>query len=1161
MSSKIKNLIHFSYQQIYMSFTLAKQNILRLKYRSILIIIGILLTIALETGIAISVDTLYDDFILDNRNQNYTDITVIPSKWNNLSELYSLANDIRSVSGVAMASPVYTLYSYQILGDQLPDSNVLVLGIDSKSHPDYNSLNITMGKRDLSSNSAIVSQRLLHYSGLDIGDTFVTPPELGFIPEQFVITGAIDDTSFFGNNIGYYFILVDIERLLEVVPDIQQSTLLNPKIDISCKNLLDIKKTGDNIEDKLGMNYFVWIEKRISDIRATGIHTYQTAMNLVIIVSFIVEFLFITNILAITIRDRSKEFGILRAIGKDSKQLIMTITIEILIYSIIGTILGIFIGIWFAYLLIGLMHNFYQTLHFQSFSLQPPSLAATFSSGILVALISGLYPLFLALSMPVVQNIHSRMRSGKSSGKFYYSYWKYTIIMGGLLTTTGFLLQLFVGPSRFLEFEILSIHFFVILFIFIGTLLVEIGILFFLPKIAFKLLFLLGTIPRTISMRNIAKEFQKSLFTVVTSALALTFIIIVGLVSVAVINAVPVYIQSQWGGIDLVAEGWDSQLPSIDLAEQFDQDQNISSSSFIQETRTEIENIHSFVYGVDPDRYALFAEEVIDSMTDDPSYYWLNQSTGDVTQGTFGLMSNLLSHKLLKSVGSNISIKIADNSTVNVTISAIIKSNAFLGNGEYLYISSNRFQDFFNISLAKWFVFDVKGTVDDVKRSIKQIFPQYKEIMEITFYAQAIENSLIFQSALFQLLFIESFILAGIAQFICILVSTYRMERDMGIMRSLGLHKGGVFGIFMTESLVLGLASLIIGFLDGLIGTILLARYISYSIPVAIEFPLYQILLWIFLSFLITLGSPILPAYRSSRKNIVAITSGRPMSRKTLDSSSSLWEYVKEHAYQIRIIFLVLMLFFAINYVLDEYLVIWGLIPFDFILRSLLILPEYGNFSGDYSNIILFINPLAYLLGIALVGFISYSLTKKFPPRNLLKTIVSSVAWGVIGNIICLIVLFIPIIIVLNVFNLSGTNITIFFVIFFIVIAGMELIVFHRVWGFLVFRGMNPHSTLKQALSWIRKDGSKGQFGFYFILIMHTVFQLILFIISPLITNIIEKPLSSEYPYIPFIQSELFQMHPILFLILSSVEVLFFLGLITFQVFQLKDHKSANTPI
>ena len=61
-----------------MTFSLAWRNVTRSKYRSFLLILGILLTVALETGIAVSVDTLYDDFLLENRNNNYTGIIEKP---------------------------------------------------------------------------------------------------------------------------------------------------------------------------------------------------------------------------------------------------------------------------------------------------------------------------------------------------------------------------------------------------------------------------------------------------------------------------------------------------------------------------------------------------------------------------------------------------------------------------------------------------------------------------------------------------------------------------------------------------------------------------------------------------------------------------------------------------------------------------------------------------------------------------------------------------------------------------------------------------------------------------------------------------------------------------------------------------------------------------
>ena len=146
--------------------------------------------------------------------------------------------------------------------------------------------------------------------------------------------------------------------------------------------------------------------------------------------------------------------------------------------------------------------------------------------------------------------------------------------------------------------------------IFIGTLFLEIGILVFLPKIAMRMLIGFNIVTRTISTRNIAREFQKSLFTIMTSALALTFIIVVGLVSAAVISGVPAYFQSQWGAIDLVAEISDTNPLSINYTSSIELDHRIAMYSFIQESRTEISEVDGYVYGVDPSKYASFSEAV-----------------------------------------------------------------------------------------------------------------------------------------------------------------------------------------------------------------------------------------------------------------------------------------------------------------------------------------------------------------------------------------------------------------------------------------------------------------------------------------------------------------------------------------------------------------------
>ena len=52
------------------------RNIQRNKLRSLLLILGVSLTVALQIGIAISVDSLIYDFEQQQRNHNYTDLTV-----------------------------------------------------------------------------------------------------------------------------------------------------------------------------------------------------------------------------------------------------------------------------------------------------------------------------------------------------------------------------------------------------------------------------------------------------------------------------------------------------------------------------------------------------------------------------------------------------------------------------------------------------------------------------------------------------------------------------------------------------------------------------------------------------------------------------------------------------------------------------------------------------------------------------------------------------------------------------------------------------------------------------------------------------------------------------------------------------------------------------
>lgn len=1184
----------FRTRSVQMKFlvSLALRNATRPKYRSFLLVLGMIFTTALETGIVVSIDTLYDDFISDHKNQNDTDITIHPTKWHNLTNLKTLARDIQKTSGVAQASPVYYITLDQFMQGRLK-TKIILYGIDSQTHPDFNNLNVIDGKKIVSANTIMISKRVQDITGKKVDEKILLSsidPRLNTI--DVTIGGVMSNEPYFANKIGFLFLLVDIETLVTVIPDDQKANLLTCEIDVSVNNYVNIKKTSENIKDKVGLEYYVFLEKDISEIQATGIRAYQSAMNLVIIASLFVEFLFITNILIIAIKDRQREFGILRAVGCGSRQLILLIGMEILLYSIIGCTFGVFVGISFSTLLIGLMGEFYPSLEFQLISIHPSSIITTFLSGIIVSLIAGLYPIFLAIKMPVIQNIHFKRRTLRSSDIF--TNWRYTVAIGVLLIFTGYSLQFFIGPSHFLDFSLLSTHFFIVILIFLGTVLLEIGLLVFLPRISNKILFWFGIITRTIAMRNLAREFQKSLFTIMTSTMALTFIIVVGLTSAAITAAVPDYFQSQWKGIELVAEVRDTTLQSIDLTQELDNRSDIKRSSFIQETRTDIGGINGYIFGVDPLKYAYFSEHVLSAINEQPSYEILNSSIENRRgNATNGLVSHLLYQKFNPQIplGSNVLVKLADNSMVNITLGAVIKGNVFLGGGEYLYITSERYQDFFNSSLAKWFVCDVEGDIAATQVSLEVTYYQFKEVIGITFFKNALERSLIFQTVLFHVIFLESFILSAIAQFVCILVSTLRTEREMGIMRGMGLHKRQVFSIFMAESTALAFSALIFGLIDGLIGSILLTWYISLSIPVEIRFPFDRIVLWVIISFAITLTSTLPPSYRSSQNNLVATISGRPMAKvyvekreesvsfdehpyytfwsaypvpNNVPNSISFWGFLKYNKTKIQITFLILLIIMTANYILDQSLIMRGLVLSDYIWRNLF-LQLFVKTTDDLiisppTEIFLYINPLFLFLGLAAIGPIVSYLAYGTLPRNQMKGFFKSfISAGIAGILVCFVLFTIHMIVIIFLLGFTTVMIPGYIIDlplqFFIIIIGLgilivifELLIFQRIWAFLIFQGVNFDLSLLQKLTWTRNNGSKGQIGFLFLNSVHILIQSILYISSQAYREL-SPNIGLAFP-----------LDPPAFLIFASFEVCFFLLLIIYQLFQFQKQKFFSKP-
>ncbi|MFW9854785.1 MAG: FtsX-like permease family protein [Candidatus Thorarchaeota archaeon] len=836
----------------------------RERWRTILLVGGIIITVGLEAGIAISVDSLYEDFIGSHRGRNLTDITLHPKNNATLNEIKEKMDTIAQVAGVRKVSPVATFTPI----DELPDlvelpNNVILYGLDPNTHPDFPGLTVIAGNKTLEPGEVIISSTISSELNLFPGIRYSVSeiPDYGFSGVTVYCSGVIEDNSQFGNYLGFFFILIDLDYFTSLFSD---QNYLNFHLVVELDEFIEINNIAARLDSIVGNDFYVYREKALSDTEILAFQSYQVAMNLIVLASFVVEFLFITNILTINVRERYREFGILRANGASTFQLVAMLSVEILFYSLIGSFFGDLLGIIISIIFVVFLNASFPQISINVLVLSPSSLISTFFTGIFLAFIAGLYPIFIASTMAVVQNIHWRMRAKRKR----FSQWVYLILAGTLMSIIGIGTTYFIGPSRFLSFELISWHFFAVWATFLGIVLMEGGFLNFLPLIGSKLLFWHGKVPKTIASRNIGRQSQKSVVTIMVTALALSFILTIGIVSAAIIDTVPKYYDEQFGKIDIVAQTTDDAQVSISFAQELVEDNSlIERAAFLQQQRTLINNIEASVLGVNPETYGYFFIDNILLPADPQVAELLNASTNSV------IISDLLLVRIGARIGENITVMTSQNRSLEVVIKGITSGNPFLLHGNYIYCSYSLFQQYWYNETANWFIMSTVETdipLNTITDSLSNKYSAFSEVIGVDFYSQLIENSLIIQRGFFQVLFIHTFLLSGLAQFVSILVTTLNMEREVGILRALGLYKREVFTTFLAESTLLGISGVVIGVINGIIGSELLSWYISLSIPIqtSVTFNSPFIIYWALFSLSITIASTVAPSYRASRRNI-----------------------------------------------------------------------------------------------------------------------------------------------------------------------------------------------------------------------------------------------------------------------------------------------------
>ncbi|MFH5212237.1 ABC transporter permease [Antrihabitans spumae] len=224
-------------------------------------------------------------------------------------------------------------------------------GVAFSSPPD-SVLAMTMveGNKDLADDGMLVSETESNDKGWKLGDT-VTLTSFDNEPHPVRVTGIFEDSQLLGNWI------VSDAMYQKITPDNLRADFL---VLVKSKSGVDQETLRTELEDATDQFVVVSVQDReqFKGEQGKQIDTLLAVLYGLLALAIVIAILGIINTLALSVVERRREIGMLRAVGMARSQVRRTIYLESVLIAVFGAIVGVLLGI-------GLGTGFIRTLRDQ----------------------------------------------------------------------------------------------------------------------------------------------------------------------------------------------------------------------------------------------------------------------------------------------------------------------------------------------------------------------------------------------------------------------------------------------------------------------------------------------------------------------------------------------------------------------------------------------------------------------------------------------------------------------------------------------------------------------------------------------------------------------------------------------------------------------------
>ena len=828
--------------------------------RTLLTAVGIVLGVGIVFGVLTLSNTMSATFKdLFTRAYGSSDLTITAAGGSGGFD-QKVVEKVRGHEGVDSAAPRYSFSSSLILEKKngLPEvRSMRLFGVEPRSASLATGFELTGGHFPRSDNELTLDGSSAESAGLNVGDRVTVGTPEG--PKKLKLVGLLRIPG--GSFGGLAFGMVPLSFGQEVFDKRDQIS----GIAVEAAEGVSVSDLRNSLDNKLGEGLQVERSETRTQQITGQLQGFKIALLFFAGTSLFVGAFLVFNALSMTVLERTRELGMLRALGSTRAMIARSVVLEAAILGALGSLLGVLFGYGMAK---GLVYLFGKAFLFKitTLILSPFAVVSAVVVGIAVTVIAALYPAFMAGRVSPVAAMRARSGDPSGEGKRSPGLSVFGPILGLLLAGAGvpWIYYLARNLSTNLEGFIYASGIVAIIATFLGISLIIPALVRPLAALFSPVLRLLFGVEGRMAAANATRNRGRTALTASALMVGISLVVAFSALGGSLLGSIRDYLDGSLGS-DFVVQPTEQTSDagfSAKLPEEINRVRGVErTTSIVSSFRQDGKKLDA-VFGVDQNYPRIFR---VNYAAGGPEAFSKLEDGG-------ALVGKQLAEDRKVGVGSKIEIP-SPKGRKKYSVEGILK-NDVIGGGTGIYLSKQTLADDFNETESEFLAVKARpdSDRDALERKIKDILGDYPQF---TLYSNAewkaqIERDFNRQYVFFYAIMGVSVAVSAFGVVNTLSMSVFERTREIGILRAVGTTRLQIGQLVIDEGVVISLIGCLVGVVLGsLLGYLFVQGSGAGGFEIDFYYPKLPALAALLSGLFIGIFAGLLPARSAARKSIV----------------------------------------------------------------------------------------------------------------------------------------------------------------------------------------------------------------------------------------------------------------------------------------------------